>query len=605
MRTVALDIETYDPNLQDLGNGAIRKDGSILVAGLYDGKEYMPCYPDKPSWDYLTEVMGDPHVIKIAHNGVYDYDWIQNGYSIKISGLMEDTMTREGLINEYSGHYDLDSCCLREGVIGKNREDTIQTWWHDKGGQGSVMKNLLLIPKDIIAKYNEQDCMATYNLYMAQQDKIRHMSLEEANLLECDQYPVILEMRKNGIRINTTMVDELRSRIELEVTTAMAELAHVYGLYSLSKRKGEGSLPEVLKNLGLADQLDRTPTGDISTSAESLEGCNHPLTTKIIELKRKQTLLDKYLNSAFTKFCIGDRIHGTFKPTQRDEGGTITGRYASSEPNMQNFSAREWKSGDLVRGVFIPDENCWLAKLDYSQIEYRLLAHFAIGPGSTKLRDDYTKGDADYHQLAMDLLGWQGKGMRRVVKNFNFGMIYGMGLNTFKQKFKLEAREAASAMGMTTDQYTEHYYNEYMRKMTFIRPTTMAIQAMAQRDKQLRSIGGRIHRAPPDERWYKMTNYLIQGSAADINKMGLRDAWKAGIFEVLKVHLTVHDETVCSVPKTKEGLEAVKALQEYMCNCVTIKVPIIVEPGVGDNWYDAGEDKGKQMYEELCKEYAL
>ena len=550
---VAVDIETYDPNLKDLGNGAIRKDGHIICMSLHDGETTRTFIPQNPIVKAeLQALFADPNRVWIAHNGVYDYDWIQNGLGIHIAGRMEDTMTRAGLINEYAGHYDLDACCLREGIIGKNKDDTIQTWWQDKGGQGDVMKNLLLLPIDVVSKYNQQDAIATWQLYQAQQDKIVRMKLEEANQLECEQFPIILEMRRNGIRIDVPMVDRLRTQTLEEVASGLYELQRTYGLESLGARKGAGSLPEVLRSLGLEGQLLKTPKGELSVSADSLIQCDHPITTAVLELKRKQTLLDKYLNSAFVKFCVGDRIHGTFKPTQRDDGGTITGRYASSDPNMQNFSAREYKSGDLVRGVFIPDEGSWLAKLDYSQIEYRLFAHFAVGPGSTKLRDDYCKGGTDYHQLVQDMLGWKGKGIRRIVKNFNFGMIYGMGVNTFKQKHKLEAREAASAMGMTTDQYTDHYYKEYLRKLTFVKPTTMAIQAVAQREQQIRSIGGRLHRNPPDGHLYKMTNYLIQGSAADINKMGLRDAWKSGIFNTLKLHLTVHDEVVCSVPKNKE-----------------------------------------------------
>jgi len=605
-KRVVVDLENFDPNLQTLGAGSIRKDGSILVAGLYDGNEYTPCRIGEPSWDKLKDVLADKSITKIAHNGIYDYDWLQNGTGLQLAGNLEDTMTRAGLIDEFAGQYGLDACCEREGVGGKNQGDTIDSWWASVGGQGDAMKNLMLFPKDIVEKYNKQDCVATWDLFHAQQPKLERMSLLDINQLECDVLPPVLEMRKNGIRVDIPKIDELRRKTEQIVAEGMKQLADEYGLTSLTERKTAGSLPMVLKRLGLADQLEQTGNNDISVSADSLLGCDHPITTKVIELKRKQTLLTKYLNSAFTDFVIGDRIHGTFKPTQRDDGGTITGRFSSSCPNMQNFSAREYKDGDLVRGVFIPDEGCWLAKLDYSQIEYRLLAHYAVGPGATALRDSYARGDADYHQLAMDLLGWKGKDMRRVVKNFNFGMIYGMGLNTFKQKFKLEARKAAAEMGMTTDAYTTHYYNEYMRRMTFVKPTVMAIQAMAQRDKGVRSIGGRWHHGPPDgTSWYKMTNYLIQGSAADINKMGLRDAWKQGIFKVLKVHLTVHDETVCSVPKTKEGLEAVEALQRCMCDCVRLKVPVIVEPGIARNWFIAGETPGHMAYLGMRKKLGL
>jgi DNA polymerase-1 len=597
---VAVDIETYDPNIDTLGSGSIRGDGTVLVAGLYDGHEYHACRPGTPSWDKLRDILADETVTKVAHNGVYDYDWLQNGLGLHINGRMEDTMTRAGLLNEYAGRYDLDACCLREGVEGKNKADTLDAWWAQQGGHGVAIRNLVMFPASIVDKYNAQDCKATYDLYMAQQPKLKELDLLGANDIEVGQYPVILAMRKNGIRISAHKIAALRERIAAEIDEDMRRLASEYGITSLSRRTGEGALPVVLKQMGLHKDMDCTSTGDISVSVDSLMSCPHPVAAEVIDIKRKQTLYDKYLNSVFVKFPIGDRIHGTFKPTQRDEGGTITGRYASSDPNMQNFSAREDKNGPLVRGLFIPDEACWLGKLDYSQIEYRVLAHYAVGPGSTQLRENYAIPGTDYHNMSLELLGWP-KAMRRICKNFNFGMIYGMGKATMKRKFKHEIHAAASGMGMTTDQYIDKYHNEYLQRMSFIKPTTMAIQSMAQRQNYVRSIGGRIHRAPPDEQWYKMTNYLIQGSAADINKIALRNAHQAGIFDVLRPHLTVHDEVVVSVPRTKAGLEAVNELHDCMCSCVQLRVPIETEPGIGSNWYLAGEKVGKFTYDRMCR----
>ena len=603
MRKVVIDIETYDPNIDELGNGAIRKDGYILDAGLYDGKEYYCCRPETPSWQRLIDVMGDPSIIKIAHNGVYDYDWLYNGYGIKINGMMEDTMTRAGLLNEYCSHYNLDACCLRAGLKGK-LTSSLQGYWESIGGKGNVMKNLLLIPADKREEYNRQDCELTYQLYEYQQPQLEAKQLIEANQLEADQFPVILEMRKNGIRIDLEYIAKLRKDTEKYVTDKMNQLYLEYGLTSLSERKTPGSLPMVLKRIGADEGMLYTKTG-LSVSYDSMLKCKHPIGKTIIELNRKKTMLDKFINGVFVKFPIGDRIHGTFKPTKRDQGGTITGRYSSSEPNMQNFTFMANKGGEYIRGSFIPDDGCWLGRLDFSQIEYRILAHMAVGPGSQALRDMLIAG-GDYHGATLKILGWTGPDARRRIKNFNFGVLYGMGLKGFKEMFEYEAAKTASEMGMTTDEYTTHFYNDYMRRMTFIKPTTHAIEAMAARNKGLRSVGGRWHNCPPDGGMYKMTNYLIQGSAADINKMGLRDAYKAGIFEALKLHVTVHDETVVSVPKSKLGLEAVKELQHTMSNCYTdLRVPIKVECGLGKNWFIAGRDPGTRNYSLMAKRLGM
>jgi DNA polymerase-1 len=604
-KTIAIDIETFDPHLSELGNGAIRKDGSILCISMYDGKQGI-CYDPRDPNDaqLVKDMLADKSNTWIAHNGVYDYDWLQNGMGWNIAGRMEDTMTRASLIDEYAGHYNLNACCLREGVQGKNMEDTIEQWWKDVGGQGNVMANLPLVPFDIVAKYNIQDCKATYELFQKQQPKIDFRNLTQANDLECDQFPLILEMRKNGIRIDHEFIELQRQEAQSYVDEKLYYLQKEYGLTSLSKKKGEGALPVVLERIGADAGMLRTPTGALSTAFDSLLRSKHPIAKVIIDLNLKKTMLDKFLNGVFVKFPIGDRIHSTFKPTKRDDGGTITGRYSSSEPNAQNYSYMENKGGKIIRGCFIADEGCWLSKLDYSQIEYRILAHLAVGPGSQALRDMLTAG-GDYHGATLEILGWKGHDARRRIKNFNFGIVYGMGLNGFKRLFEFEAAQAASEMGMSTDAYTTHYYNEYMRRMTFIRPTTNALEAMCIRNKGIHSIGGRFHSLPPDGQTYKMPNYYIQGSASDIIKMGMRDAWKAGVFNTLKLHLMVHDELVQSVPKSKEGLEAVKELQHAMTNCYELKVPILVEPGIGKDWYWAGEKLGKRCYELMCNKMGM
>jgi len=584
---LAVDIECQETNLEDLGPGDIRQDGGVLSVAFADETGSLVLNPGVPD-DLATikKLLADPTTTKVMHNAVYDATWLQNGLKLQINGKIDDTMTREGLINEYSGQYDLDSCCLREHVEGKNYADTIDMWWQSHGGTGKAIANLALIPSEIRNKYNVQDAKATLQLYNNQQPKINSMRLQEVNDLECAQYPIILEMRKNGIRVDVPKIEQLRIETEQKVADGMEALYKEYGLTSLTKKKGPGTVPYVITSLGLAPMCDRTPGGDLSVSTQSLAKIDHPFVDKLTEIQRENTMLIKYLNSAFVDFRIGDRIHGTFTPTLRDEGGTITGRYSSKQPNMQNFTSREEKGGDLIRSIFLPDEGCLLGAFDYKQIEYRLLAHFAIGPGSEELRENIRRG-ADYHKLVQSMLGWDFPDARKVVKNFNFGMIYGMGLNGFKKKFAVEVRKAARAVGMTTDQYTEKYYNEYMRRMTFIRPTTNAIQVLARQYGSIRSVGGRIHRLPPDGRDYAIVNYLIQGSAADILKMGLRDAWKAGIFNELKLHLTVHDENVFSIPRTKAGVEAAIEFNECMINCVKgLKIPIGVDTEIGSNWHD-------------------
>jgi len=582
-RKIVLDIETCDPNLGELGDGSIRKDGHILMCCTYDGQEHRTCRPETPSWDYLKEVCADASITKIAHNGIYDYNWIQNGYNIPINGKMEDTMTRQGLINEYAGHYDLDSCCLREGVAGKSGD--IQAYWKQMGGTGDVRANLPLIPLDIIEGYCQQDARATWDLFHAQQPKLEKHALLGINDIECKQYPIILMMKKNGLRVDVPKLEEATIQQQQLYDEKFTELQAKYGVTSLTKRKGPGSILDVLVQLGLGDQLTSTKTG-LSMSADSLKGITHEIGDYIRELRSIETMLTKYLTGALVKNRVGERLHGTLKPTQRDDGGTITGRYSCQNPNLENFTSYENKGGALIKSLFIPDDDCYLGSFDYKQIEYVVFGHYAVGPGSTQLRENMHKG-IDYHQLVQDMLRWTFTDARGLVKTFNFGVAYGRGLNSIIEAFGSKVVEQAAGMGMTPAQYLTHFWGEYFRKASFVRPTQMAIRALSEQNGGMRSIGGRWHHLPPDGKNYKMVAYMCQGGAADIIKMAMAKSWDAGVFNVLHPHVPVHDEVIFSAPKTKEGVEACKELQYCMENCAQLKVPIRVGAGLGHNWWEA------------------
>ena len=133
----AIDIETDDPHLKQWGPGACRHDGKILGVGIYCPDKGIDEYfspSSDPSKGAVALILGDPDVVKVFHNGVYDLDWLINGYGYEIHGRCEDTMTRETLLDSYAFSYSLDACCQRRGVVGKNKGDTIDKWWTENGG---------------------------------------------------------------------------------------------------------------------------------------------------------------------------------------------------------------------------------------------------------------------------------------------------------------------------------------------------------------------------------------------------------------------------------------------------------------------------------------
>lgn len=621
---LAIDIETYDPNLSDMGSGCIRKDGFILCVGTYDGKNATVYNPNISRDRAILKDILARDEDKIFHNGIYDTQWLIEGYGFTINGTIHDTMTRAVFIDEYAP-LDLDSCCKRMRIQGKNKDDTIEKWYseHRKDlgfkelNLWKVVDKLMEYPEftNALYEYNKQDCIATYNLYLAQEPYMKPYS--DAYRMECDLYPLLWHMKHNGVRIDLEglkrLTDEIHSNIEQDIIT----LKDKWNLEPEVLRSPK-KMTIAMHNLGIRSPL-LTATGAESWAAGALDKINHPIVKDIFQYKIDEALLNKYLEGSMARCIINGRIHADFSPNKRDSqagqaGGAITGRFASAAPNLQNISAREFKHGcktygEELRQLFLPEENCYLFACDYSQIEYVLFMHYAQGSLAAKMKQAIMDG-VDFHNLAMDITGISA---RSCVKSINYGKLYGMGFNTMLngpnyQTWKSEGEK----VGMTAEEYCQHCFTTYDEKLPVIAQTIGLIQNEARTFGYVTSLSGRRHHNPKpvfeNGRWnnglYKQTNYKIQGGGADILKQGLLLAWKDGVFNTLKMHLTVHDENVCSVPKSKEGVEAAAYLEECMDKAYydILTVPIRAEGGIGENW---GAKHSEGAWQDLRKAYGL
>ena len=581
----AIDIETHDPHLKEWGPGSIRKDGYIIGIGCYCPELNIDDF-FTPHDSRIKELLADETITKIFHNGVYDLDWIMNGPDhLTVKGRCEDTMTRETLLDSYAFSYSLDACCQRRGVVGKNKGETIDEYWRQIGGKGKAVEHLKDIPFGIVGKYCRQDCRATYNLFMAQQPLLEKQGLLNANDIECRLYPLLMDMRKNGFRINMSELFRLGDQFQEEYDSGIRELEHTYGFpESTLSLNAARDLYKIWKQEGLP--IEYTSTGKPSFAAAVLDDCHHPIAKQIKHLKgliKTQAFFNSWVDLA-----QDSHLYPSFFPAKRDDGGTVTGRWSSQNPNLQQVPAREDKHGKEIRSLFIPEEGCLLGAFDYKQIEYRVFTHFASGEGAEAAQKQFNENpNTDYHQMTIDLMGWGdlGKEGRHLAKNLNFGSIYGLGPKSFAVKFKQNLlhnhpeRDPDNLFPVA-----QSLMNEYFRKVPFVKPTCNKIMEKGQRRGYVKTLSGRRQRMPLDNSAYKLINYLIQGSAADLLKKGLVDAWERGVFKVLKLHAQVHDEVVFSIPKTKEGYEACKTLYECMANAYQLKIPLGVDTEIGPDW---------------------
>lgn len=637
MRLVAVDVETYDPNLKLTGDGSCRQsdspdddDSCVLCVGTFDGERAKAYSPFTAEWQELVDMLSDENVDKVFHNGIYDLAWLTCGYDIDVNGLCHDTMTRMVYIDEYAD-LDLDSCCKYFKVAGKNKADTIEAWYSahkEQVIQGAMIMgrkikksdslwahslflwNSFSEFRDKMEEYNLQDCRATWYLYQAQEQRMQ--KVYEPYMVDVRLTPLIIQMKKRGVLIDRAAMTKLTDDIRHDVDEKGRVLEEMYGV-TLDMIGSSKKLGERLNKMGIHSPV-LTKTGAESWGADAMARLTHnPVIPLIIEVKGYMKLLSTYMEGGMADSVMSDgRIHCTFSPNKREDGGTVTGRFACSKPNLQQIPARDkhygHSYGQAMRSIFIPEEGCMMSALDYSQIEYLLLGHFAQGPQAEWFREQANAG-IDFHTVAMQATGIP---ERSVVKTFNYGVIYGMGWYTAMMKNYVLFEKLAVKEGKTIEQFTQDTYNNYHARLPVIRDTMKVVQNVAKVQGYVMTIGGRYQHKPKPQ-WdpatgkvndfiYKMLNKLIQGSAADILKFALLDAWDAGVFDVLKMHLTVHDENVVSVPYNKEGAEANAELKRIMDMSFhsKLKVPMKAACELGPNWgywdHDIWDDMQKGIF---------
>lgn len=600
MDIAAVDIETCDPHLKELGCGAVRGDGYIITVGVY-------C----PSWDidgYYTweefqqdeevlALMADDSVIKVFHNGLYDLNWLCLWGGIEVNNV-DDTMTRETLLDAYSYSYALETCCLKHGVVGKNKGDTIDAWWEAQGRgkkkSDKAIEHLDEIPVEIVGKYNLQDCHATYDLWYAQQPLLEADNLLRCNDVERSLYPWLLKTKSIGMRINREGLKELTKHVSNVLMKEKFDFEMKYGTVNVGSYI---EMEQLWKKLGIP--VIYSDTGRPSFSATVLAECEHPVAKQILHIRGLEKLLGTFLEGNFIDYQYKGYIHGDLYPAKRDDHGTVTGRFASANPNMQNISAREEKFGNEVRTLFIPEDGCLLGAFDYKQIEYRVFIHFAQGEGVEEAQKLFWErnGNVDYHQMIQELMGWyfpddkaKTKAFRHVTKNVNFGSLYGLGPRSFAERFKEPLLMAHPDYKGPVFPLAKMILEEVKRKVPFIDTTCQLIQKTGERRGYVKTVSGRRQRFPQDKKAYKLVNYLVQGSAGDIVKKAISDSWKAGVWDVLIPHNMVHDELVFSIPDTKEGYEACIKLRECMVHAYDLKIPLGVDTEIGPDWGHCNEE---------------
>ena len=523
----------------------------------------------------LAKPMTDPKIGKAGHNLKYDYLILKRA-GLMVSPLTFDTMIAEWLINPASRNLGLKNLAwVRLGYEMTHIEALI--------GKGRTQKTMDQVPIAEAAGYAAADAAICLRLIPQLRQELQVQKAEELfRTMEMPLIPVLAAMEEAGIKLDQAFFKSFSKELESklgEIESHIHEaVGHEFNLNSTQQ------LSEALFNtLGLEppDRARKTSSGHYSTAASVLEAMNgqHPVIAWVLDYRELEKLRSTYVDSLPEQVNPETgRVH-----TSLNQTGTVTGRIASSDPNLQNIPTRT-EIGRRVRNGFIARENWQLLAVDYSQIELRIVAHMAQDAAMLAAfragQDIHATTAAAVH--AIDLTEVTPE-MRRHAKAINFGLIYGMSAFGLTNATDLTLSEA------------ENFIETYFKKFPGVKAYLDGIREKAAEQGYVETLLGRRRYFPNlahgagynirqrEER--EAINAPIQGTAADIIKIAmlkLPDELKNASLKA-KMLLQVHDELIFEVPD--EELEETTALvQQVMENAYTLDIPLSTEAKAGASW---------------------
>ena len=589
---IAVDLETRDPDLKSKGSGSVIGSGEVvgIAIAVQGASWYFPiAHGNGPNMDrkkvleWFKDTLAS-NAIKIFHNAMYDVCWIRN-LGIKINGLIVDTMIAASLVNENRFRYDLNSLSWDYLGHGKNEailNEAAKEWGIDPKAE------MWKLPAIHVGQYAEKDASLTFDLWQEMKKEILAQDIESVFDLETDLFPWLIDMKFKGVRVDVEKAHQLKEKLLAQETALLQEIKKETQIDA--QIWAARSIAEVFDKLKLPyERTEKTQAP--SFTKNFLSEHNHPLGKKIAKAREINKAHTTFIDTIIKHEHKG-RIHADINQIRSDQGGTVTGRFSYSNPNLQQIPARNKDLGPLIRSLFIPEEGHTWGCFDYSQQEPRLVAHYASlykFPSVFEVIDAY--GDdvkTDFHQMVADMAQIP----RVQAKTINLGLFYGMG------KTKLQAE-----LGVSKDKAKE-LFDQYHAKVPFVKQLMNSASNRAQDRGQIRTLLGRLcrfhlwepnyfgmHKALPHEEalrehgpgikrayTYKALNKLIQGSAADMTKKSMLDLYKEGII----AHIQIHDELDLSV----ESPEQVNKIIEIMENAVKLEIPNKVDYESGKNWGD-------------------
>ena len=582
---IAVDVESTstDPMQAELVGIALSgKEGTgYYVPTDHKPESGVPNLPVPVVVEKLRPLLQDPELPKYAHNANYDLTVLAE-QGLEVSPVTCDTMIAEWLINPSSRNLGLKNLTWnRLGVEMTPIEDLI--------GSGRKQITMDLVPVEKAAPYACADVDMTLRLANLLQPELKDKALWELySEVEMPLVPVIVDMQRAGVRLDVEFLAEMGQELGKRLGELADEIeAHVG--HSLNINSTQQLSVALFDEMGLAQPwMRRGKAGHYSTAADVLEKLRgeHPVIELILEHRQLSKLKGTYVDAlpALVNARTG-RVHTSFNQT-----GSVTGRFSSSNPNLQNIPIRT-ELGRKVRRAFVADEGWLLLAVDYSQVELRVLAHIS---GDPAMLAAFARGEDIHASTAAAIYGVPleevTRDQRRVAKMTNFAISYGVTGYGLSERTELTVPEA--------DAFIETYFKTYPRIKEYIDGTREKareqgyVETLLGRRRYFPELGtrARVHRNVRDAAYRMAINAPIQGTAADILKVAMNHLWRELQSQGLRSRmiLQVHDELVLEVPA--EELEPMARLvRRTMEGAYKLDAALKADTKVGHNWLEMNE----------------
>ena len=586
---ISIDLETKDPGLTKTGSGSVTKNGEVVgIAVAVEGwAGYFPiAHEGGGNMDrnmvlqWLKDVLNTT-ATKIFHNAMYDVCWLRS-MGFTINGRIVDTMIAAALSDENQFRFDLNTCSKR--YTGLTKDETAlyaaaKEWGVDPKGE------MYKLPAMYVGQYAEKDASITLQLWQYLKREISNQDIESIFDLETELFPCLVDMRFLGVRVDIQAAHALKQELVQEEKLCLQKVKTETGIDT--QIWAARSIAQVFEKLSLP--FDRTEkTQAPSFTKNFLQNHPHPMVQYIARAREINKAHTTFIDTILKHEHKG-RIHAEINQLRSDNGGTVTGRFSYSNPNLQQIPARNKELGPRIRSLFIPEEKCKWGVFDYSQQEPRLVVHYASLQnlyGVNDVLDAYNEGDAAFHTIVADMANIP----RSQAKTINLGLFYGMGKNKLQAELGVD-KETSDGL-----------FRQYHDRVPFVKQLMDNVMQRAQQRGQIRTLLGRLcrfhlwepnmfgmHKALPHDQallehgpgirrayTYKALNRLIQGSAADMTKKAMLELYKEGIVP----HIQVHDELDLSI----ESPDHADKIKEIMEHAVSLEVPNKVDYESGPNW---------------------